>query len=154
MESIESLVSAHPFFAGLPRDYVALLAGCGHNVHVAAGEYLFHEGDRADWFFVLRHGVVALEIHAAGAGSLAVETRRDGDVVGFSWLMPPHLMRFDGRVVEELSVTAFDGACLRGHCDEDPRLGYELMLRFSQVLLDRLQATRLQLLDVYGDGAR
>jgi hypothetical protein len=46
---------------------------------------------------------------------------------------------------------AFDGACLRGKCEQDHDLGYELMKRFAANMVDRLQATRLQLLDVYGN---
>jgi len=45
---------------------------------------------------------------------------------------------------------AFDGVCLRGKCDEDHELGYQLMRRFAASLIERLQTTRLQLLDVYG----
>jgi len=149
--SIEALLLEHPFFAGLAREDVALLAGCGVNVRHDAGAYLFHEGDPADRFFVLRRGAVALEVHAPGAGAIIIETRGAGDVLGFSWLFAPHRVRFDARVVEDVSATSFDGTCLRRHCDDDPRLGYDLMKRFSSLLLERLQSTRLQLLDVYGD---
>jgi hypothetical protein len=45
---------------------------------------------------------------------------------------------------------ALDGACLRGKCDEDHKLGYELMKRFAPIIVERLQATRLRLLDIYG----
>jgi len=150
MRSIDKLLSELPTFAGLEPERLELIAGCGLNRTFEAGEYLAHEGDPADAFFVLRHGRVALEIPAPGAGSLMIETLGEGAVVGWSWLFPPYRWSFDARALEPVRAIAFDGACLRGKCDEESSLGYELMRRFAAVMLDRLQATRLQLLDVYG----
>jgi len=75
-------------------------------------------------------------------------------VAGFSWLIPPHLWEFDGRAVEPVRAVRMDGTCLRAKLDDDPRLGYELMRRFARLTVKRLQATRLQLLDVYGSSPR
>ena len=79
-----------------------------------------------------------------------VQTLGAGDVAGFSWLIEPHRWEFDGRAVERVRAVQMDGACLRGKCDEDLRLGYDLMRRFAALATSRLQATRLQLMDVYG----
>ncbi|HMK11192.1 MAG TPA: hypothetical protein VK461_06405, partial [Acidimicrobiales bacterium] len=64
----------------------------------------------------------------------------------------PYRSHFDVVALEEVSAVALDGACLRGKCDEDPAFGYELTRRIAQVVIERLQATRMRLLDVYGDG--
>ncbi|HEC15641.1 MAG TPA: Crp/Fnr family transcriptional regulator, partial [Sedimenticola sp.] len=56
----------------------------------------------------------------------------------------------DARAVEDTRAIALDGKCLRGKCEADPALGYELMKRFSAMVIDRLKATQLQLLDMYG----
>ncbi len=82
-----------------------------------------------------------------------IATLGEGAVVGWSWLFPPYRWSFDARALELTRTVAFDGACLRGKCEADTTLGYELMQRFAAVMLDRLQATRLQLLDVYGQPA-
>ncbi len=82
-----------------------------------------------------------------------ISTLGEGAVVGWSWLFPPHRWSFDARALEQVRAVAFDGGCLRGKCDADHELGYELMRRFAAVMLERLQATRLQLLDVYGGSA-
>ena len=104
----------------------------------------------ADAFFLIREGRLALEIAAPNRGPLVLQTLDAGDVAGFSWLIEPHRWEFDGRAVERVHAIQMDGACLRGKCDSDPRLGYELMRRFAGLATNRLQATRLQLLDVYG----
>ena len=75
-------------------------------------------------------------------------------MVGWSWLFPPYRWHFDARALSHVRATAFDGACLRGKCEDDPALGYDLMKRFAQVLIERLQWTRLRLLDVYGERRR
>jgi CRP-like cAMP-binding protein len=150
MRALDDLIADSPVFAGLGRAQLELIAGCAHNEHVAADTFLFREGAAADRFFLVRNGAVALEIGAPAGGALVIETLHDGDVAGWSWLFPPYRWQFDGRATMPTSVIAFDGACLRGKCDADHELGYQLMQRFAASIVERLQATRLQLLDVYG----
>jgi CRP/FNR family cyclic AMP-dependent transcriptional regulator len=153
MEPIDTLLRASPVFEGLDPEALGLIAGCASNVHFDQGAVLFREGDPADTFFLIRHGTVALEMFVPARGAAVIETIEAGEVVGWSWLFPPYRWHFDARALTPLRATTFDGACLRGKCDEDPALGYDLMSRFAQVLIERLQWTRLRLLDVYGDGS-
>jgi CRP-like cAMP-binding protein len=149
-QTLEPLLRGHAFFAGLDPAYLPLLAGCASNEVFPSGSFLFREGGPAQTFYLLREGTVALEISAPGRGPLVVQTLREGDVAGFSWLIEPHRWEFDGRAVDRVRAVRMDGTCLRGKCEDDPRLGYELMRRFAALTTSRLQATRLQLLDVYG----
>jgi len=82
-----------------------------------------------------------------------IETLEEGDILGWSWLIPPYLWRFDARIVEPTRAIALDGKCLRMKCDENHDLGYELLKRFAHIVTQRLQATRLQLLDIYAPHA-
>jgi CRP-like cAMP-binding protein len=154
MKRLDTILGEVPFFAGLSAEQLDLLAGCASNVHFDEGQVVFREGDPADTFYVVRHGTVALEIFAPGRGGIVVETIESGEVLGWSWLFPPFRWHFDARALTPIRATAFDGACLRGKCADDPALGYDLMTRFAQVLMERLQWTRLRLLDVYGDRGR
>lgn len=153
MKTLDALVAESPVFAGLDQPYLELIAGCAQNVGFEAGKYLFREGDPADTFYLVRHGRVLLETFVPGRGALTVQTVDEGDVVGWSWLFSPYRWHFDARALDEVRAVAFDGACLRGKCDDDHTLGYELLGRFAPVMLERLQATRIQLLDVYGSAA-
>lgn len=150
MRGIDELLREHPFFAGLDDEALALIAGCAANRHMHAGQYLYREGDPAETFFVIRHGRIALEANRPAGGAVVIETVEDGEVLGWSWLIPPHRWLFDARVVEDTSAVVFDGTCLRGKCDADPVLGYALLQRVAQVMLSRLQAARVRLLDLYG----
>jgi CRP-like cAMP-binding protein len=154
MKTLDAEVAESPVFRGLPAAHLELIAGCGRNTGFEAGDYLFREGDQADTFYLLRRGRVTLETFVPGRGALAVQTVDEGEVVGWSWLFPPFRWHFDARALDGVRAIAFDGACLRGKCDGDHTLGYELLGRFSPVMLERLQATRMQLLDVYGNGGR
>jgi CRP-like cAMP-binding protein len=149
MQSVGELLARHPFFAGLDEATVRMLEGCAHNSHVRSGEYLFREGEAADQFFVIRRGRVALDVHVPGRGEYVLDTVDEGDVVGWSWLVPPYRWYYDARAVTDVSAVHVDAVCLRATCDADPALGYALMRRVAEVMYERLQVSRLQMLDVY-----
>ena len=150
MEGLENILAEQPFLAGLATQHQALLTGCARNHRFDAGGYLFHEGDAANEFFLLRHGRVALEIGAPGQKPIVFTTLGPGEVVGASWIVPPSRWMFDARALELVRAVGIDAACLRNKCDSDHDFGYDMMKRFLPVLAQRLQATRLQILDVYG----
>ena len=150
METMDQILGKHPFFDGFPPEYVPLLAGCARNHGFHAGEYLIHEGDPADSFFLIRQGKVALEITVPGRPPAIIATLGEGEIVGASWLVPPYRTMFDARAVESTRAIGIDAKCLRGKCEDDHSLGYEMMKRFLPIIAKRLQATRLQILDVYG----
>jgi CRP/FNR family transcriptional regulator, cyclic AMP receptor protein len=152
MRTLDALIVESPVFHGLSQEQLELIAGCGSNVVFAAGERLFREGDAADTFFLVRHGLVALDTDVPNRADVTVETIGPGEIVGWSWLLEPYRWHFSGRAVELVRAVQFDGVCLRKKCEEDPVLGYDLLTRFAQILVNRLQATRLQLMDVYGRG--
>ena len=85
------------------------------------------EGEPADAFYVIREGAVALETDVPGRGAVTLETLHDGDLLGWSWLVPPYRTAFDARALGTTHAIAFDGACLRGKCEADPALGYDLL---------------------------
>ncbi len=153
METLERILGEHPFFAGLEPEYIRLLAGCASNVRFEAGTYIFCESQQADAFYLIRQGQVALEIFAPKRRPIIIETLGEGDILGWSWLVPPHYWRFHARAVELTRAFALDGVCLRAKCEQNHDLGYELLKRFASIIERRLDATRLQLLDVYAQGS-
>jgi CRP-like cAMP-binding protein len=150
IQTLEPILAEHPFFKDLPARHLQLVVGCASNVRFEAGQFIFREGDEANQFYLLRHGSISLEVFVPERGSLMIQTLGEGDVLGWSWLFPPYRWVFDARAVTLTRAVALDGACLRRKCEDDHELGYELLKRFAQIIMERLQATRLQLLDVYG----
>lgn len=152
MEGLEHILAQHPFFAGFADQHRRLVAGCARNHRFDAGTYLFREGGPADEFFLIRHGQVCLEMGAPGRPPIVFSTLDAGDIVGASWLVPPYRWQYDARAVTLTRAIGIDAACLRGKCEADHDLGYDMMKRFVPIWVQRLHATQLQILDVYGKG--
>ena len=153
MEGLERLVGEHPFFKGLEQGYLSLICGCARNARFEAGDFLCHTDEPADQLYFIRHGRVALEVVVPTRGAITFQTLGEGEVVGVSWLVPPYRWTYDARALELTRAIMIDAKCLRQKSEEDHHLGYELMKRFMPILVERLQTTRLQILDVYGTKA-
>jgi CRP/FNR family cyclic AMP-dependent transcriptional regulator len=150
IQTLEPIIREHPFFQGLEDHHLQLLAGCAANVRFDEGHVIFREGDPADHFYIIREGLVAVELMIPQHGSTTVETVSEGEVLGWSWLFAPYRWHFAARTQQPTRAVAFDGKCLRTKCEQDHDLGYEFVKRFAHIVTERLEATRLQLLDLYG----
>ena len=146
---LEQLICEHPAFAGMAREHCELIGGCARNVRFDQGQYLFREGEPADAFFLIRHGRVALEIAAPGREPLRFLTINAGEIAGEAWLVPPYRWIFDAQALELTRALSIDARCLREKAEEDHDFGYEMLKRFTAMLVERLHAAQLQMLDVY-----
>ena len=150
---MEQTLREHPFLEGLDAEHIKLLIGCASNVVFKSGEFIIREGEEADAFYFIRHGRVLIETHVPQKGPIIIRSREAGEILGWSWLVPPYRWHFDARAAELTRAIALDGKCLREKCEQDHDLGYEVMRRFVVIIAQQLEATRLQLLDVYGNTA-
>jgi CRP-like cAMP-binding protein len=149
MQSLEELLAEAPAFASLSPAHRATMAGCARLRVFEPGEALTREGAPADEFFLLRRGSAAVQTSVPGRGPVTLETLGRGDVLGWSWLVPPFRSAFSAQALDAVHAIAFDGACLRGKCEADPALGYDLLRLVATVFVRRLEETRLRLLDLY-----
>ena len=152
MEPLERIIGEHPFFVGLADDFLSLMVSCAANVRFKPGTYILKEGDAADTFYLIREGKVALELFAPQHKPIIVSTIGIGEILGWSWLLEPYRWKFNARAVGDVRAIALDGKCLRNKCEENHDLGYEVLKRFAGIMEQRLDATRLQLLDLYAVG--
>jgi len=149
---MRDLLAAHRFTSGFPEGLVDELAACAlGTVRWEPGTVIFRQGQQADRCYLITHGDVALEIHSPGAQPRIVQTVNGGEVLGWSWIFAPFRWSFDARALTSTEAIELDGARLRedGACDLPAEYRYLLMARFARLIVDRLHATRLQLLDVY-----
>lgn len=153
MQTVRDLVESSRVFEGLSESMLEQIAGCGTLGGVEEGEHVLRAGEEATIFHVIRSGRVAMEIAVPGRGPVMVGTRGPGDAIGWSWLFPPFRTHFDAVAMTPLRTINLDGACLRGKCEQDPALGYQLMRRFAQLAITDLEGTQMQMLDVYGNVA-
>lgn len=149
MQTHDTRLAGHPFFTGLKPQTLSLIAACASSLEVDSGKYVFHEGEEALYFYILSEGKVLLESFDAQLGVVPIETIRAGEVLGWSWLFAPYRWHFSAKALESVQAVALDANCLREVCERDHDFGYMLVRQVAQVVIQRLQATRLQLLDMY-----
>jgi len=149
-QTLERVLADHPLLNGCEPRYIQLLAGCARTVQFNTDEFIFRQGEEADQFYLICRGRVALEIPTPGGGPIILQTAGKGDFLGWSWMITPYRWHFDARAVELTRTVALNGKDLRDKCEADHHLGYEVIRRVASIMDQRLQATRLQLLDIYG----
>jgi CRP/FNR family cyclic AMP-dependent transcriptional regulator len=146
----EQLADFVPFRRLTPSQREAVWE-CASTVEYAAGSQLFEEGKDAVGCWLIRIGQVALSTKVPGRGQVVVQTLGPGDVLGLSWLVPPHCWHFTATAPGPLDALELDTARLRALADGEPDLGYPLALGMFEVMLARLQSSRARLLDLYGN---
>jgi len=149
METLERIIAEHSFFTGLDHGFIDLMVGCASNVRFKKGDYIFKEGDPANTFYLIRQGKVAVEVSAPQHAPIIVATLAEGEILGWSWLLAPYQWKHQARAKDDVRAIALDGKCLREKCEQNHDLGYEILKRFARIIEQRLEATRLQLIDVY-----
>lgn len=148
MKTLEAAISDHPFLKGLNPRHLQTLMDSAMPLRFEANQKIFCEGDPANRFYLIESGKVALETSPKDQESKLIQIIGAGDVLGWSWLFPPYYWHFDARALEPAEAIFFYGSRLREQCEEDHDLGYELMKRMAGIVVDRLQATRKQLLEL------
>jgi CRP/FNR family cyclic AMP-dependent transcriptional regulator len=152
-EAVVTLLQRHPFLEEFQPQHVSKLAGMATRVRFERDQLIFHEGDECGEFYLILSGLVALEI-AAPDHTLRVQTLTAGDELGWSAILMGKRKHFQARALERVEALAFDGGELLIACKQDAQFGYVLMHRLLGVVSERLQATRLQLLDMHSPVAK
>ncbi len=147
-------LAEHPFVCALGPEQLQWLAGCAAARSFRAGQFILREGGEADSLFLLRRGRVSLEVNIPGHGVEQVESLREGDIAGLSWLFPPHRWQLDARALEPVESIALDAPRLRVRMEEDHELAWALGRGLLFEMYQRLGRVRLQRLDLYAVGSR
>lgn len=146
----EALLASHEFLKDFNPKHVALLAKFTHLESLAEGDYIFRAGEPAEGFYLIREGYISLEVYDPRRGAVTLENLGANRALGWSWLIPPHQWTFDSRVLRSTEVLVLNAESFRNAMEENHELGYNILKRFVGVFADRLRASRLQLLDMYG----
>lgn len=139
----------HPFLKNIKPEFLQILSKNAFSTVVFPGQKLIKEGDQARFFYLIISGKISIGINTPQKGDIIFETISDGDILGWSWLTYPHFSKFNGIVIDETKVIAMDGDYLRNVMKENCELGQIIYSKMLPVIVERLSATRLQLLDIY-----
>ena len=150
LTTMAEVLAEHRFFQQLPDEIRTRLADCANNVVFGAGETLCTEGTPARSFFAVRAGRVSVGVHVPSKGLVSLETVQSGDILGWSWVLPPYTWHFDAVALEPVRAVELHADCILPYLDENPAAGYRLMRAVALIMEDRLRSARLRLLDLYG----
>ena len=128
-DPIAKRIREHSFLRGLTRDHLALLTDCALPAQFKAGQIIFREGEKAKLFYLIAKGKVVLESRAEFGEPVVIDTIGAGDLLGWSWMMPPYKWRFTARAVEPTEAIYFAGTILRDYCIRERSLA---RLRIAQ----------------------
>ncbi len=150
---IRAVLAAQPWCKGLVTQQIERLVRCARLETLDKGTHLARQNQPAETFYIILTGRVEVKLVAPGREQMVFETLAAGEVVGWSWLLPPHRWHFDARVLAETRVLAFAADCLRELLEADHEIGYRLLKWLLGAFSTRLQGMRLQFADAYGPPA-
>jgi CRP/FNR family transcriptional regulator, cyclic AMP receptor protein len=152
-ETTAAALATHPFLHGMSRPHLAILAQSASDVVFGARHRLFEDGGHAGHCWLIRSGYVALDLNVPGQGRVKIETIGMGELLGWSWLLPPYTWTFGAVTIGRVEAFELDGRAVRASCEADPEFGYELTRRLTRVIANRLKATRISLISVSAQSA-
>jgi CRP/FNR family transcriptional regulator, cyclic AMP receptor protein len=149
--AIAKLIGEHRVFKNLAPQYLKLLADVAMLKEFSADEVIFREGDPANRFYIVLDGEIAIE---SVDGNNVVTVQRVGrdDVLGWSWLFPPFYWHFDARATQPTRAIFLYGTWIRENCERDHDFGYEILMRFVPIVIERLQAARRKIVEARAAG--
>ena len=150
MNTLESLIETHPFTKDINPRFLHLLNECAMYERFGNDQQIFHESFEADRFYLVHAGRIAIQTFVPGTGMTTIQTVGPGEALGWSWLYPPYRWHFTATTLEPVEAAGLCARTLRDRMIENHEFGYEIAMRVGHVLLERLQATRLRLLQMYG----
>ena len=142
-QSITDYLSAHEFFSEFSDDDLKFLCECSSTREIKKGQILFLQGEHADKFYVVRSGRISLQMPAIMGPTLEIQTVDEDQVLGWSWLISPYQWNFQTKAEDDSELLQFDGAAILARCEQDPKLGYELVKKFAALMSFGLNAARL-----------
>jgi CRP-like cAMP-binding protein len=142
----------HPFFEGFDPTYIEALARIARSARFAGDHVILEQGEQSAQLYLITAGRVALEISGLGP-PFRVDTLGAGEEFGWSWALGNPGV-YQVRTLEPTEALVLSATELAARCEEDSAFGYTLMRRLLGVVAERLQATRLNVIDMYLPAAK
>ena len=146
-QSITEYLSAHEFFSEFSDDVLKFLCECSSMREIKKGQILFRQGEHADKFYVVRSGLISIQMPAIMGPALEIQAVDEDQVLGWSWLISPYRWNFQTKAEEDSELLQFDGVAILARCEQEPKFGYELLKKFAGLMSVRLNAARQKMMD-------
>jgi CRP/FNR family cyclic AMP-dependent transcriptional regulator len=146
LEVTAAALATQRFLHGMQPGQLTALAEAASEVAFPAGHRIFDEGDNAEHFWLIESGYVVLDVQVPGEGMAIVGRVGIGELLGWSWLLPPYQWTLGAVCATEVKAFEFNAQVIRDGCAADPALRDELMQRLLHVLSGRLMNTKSTLI--------
>ena len=140
------------FAADMPEDICERLSAIAEVKEYPAGTSVVQEGMACRELGVILTGRIALRLTLPGVGEQTILTIDDGDLFGWSALLPESIATSTGVTLVPTTALVFDREPLMTLMAEDCAIASAIYPRVLVAVTRRLQATRVQLLDLYRAG--
>ena len=150
-DTVLAVLTETPLGRGLSPDDLAQVAAIAELTQVWPPAVLFQEGARHEFLYLVVQGLIGLEMCLPRRGCTRILTVGAGEFVGWSALLGEGRMTTRATVVEPATLVTLSGPRLKTLCESDHDIGYAVMQQVAIGLSYRLLATRLQMLDVFGE---
>lgn len=147
MPDIGAALRENSLFSILDDEELEFLASNATPQQLAPGHVIFRHGERAKYFYLILAGQISIEIPAIEGPTLFLQHLRPGQVLGWSWLIPPYQWAFMARAEGPVEVARFDGAAILARCEADSKFGYHLLRAFSAMMSERLGHARRRIME-------
>jgi CRP-like cAMP-binding protein len=145
--STAEYLSAHEFFSEFSDDLLKFLNECSSTHEIKKGQILFRQGENADKFYVVRTGLISLQMPAIIGPALEIQTLDKDQVLGWSWLISPYKWNFQTKAEEDSELLQFDGVAILARCEQEPAFGYELLKKFAALMSVGLNVARQKMME-------
>lgn len=142
MEVTATGLAAQRFLQGMRPGQLDALADAASEVVFPAGHRIFDEGDYADHFWLIQSGYVVLDVQVPGEGLAIIGKVGIGELLGWSWLLPPYQWSLGAVCATEVKAFEFNAQAIRERCGADPAFRDALTQRLFPVLTGRLMNTK------------
>jgi CRP-like cAMP-binding protein len=141
-------LSQFSLFNGLPEPLLKQIAEIGVQTSVKKGEFVFHEGEKADKLHFLLDGSVALRVKLTSRPESVTVSFVSTPFQSFGWsgIVPPFHYTSSAECDEDSNLLIIPAQPFMKLMEENPQAGFQVMKRIAEIIADRLRNSRQALL--------
>lgn len=136
-------------FGVLSESQLGQLAKITEKKSYKSKDHIYEHGDRAKYMFIVTKGLVSLrQLMPGDEVGIVFEMRERGELFGAACVMKPQQYTLTAVAMEDTDLLAVDADKLLDLCEEDPYLGFKLMMKIAQLYFERYKTCKRQLYEM------
>jgi CRP/FNR family transcriptional regulator len=132
-------------FRFLRPDQINIISETSESIKYKAGDTVFFKGGKAEYFYIILSGQVALRMPGKEGVNILIDTLSVGAIFGscISFEMDTHVLT--AQCTEDTEILKIKSSVLKSLMDEEPHLGYAVQSQISQIYFKRYIETMKKL---------